>query len=547
MLRPCRFSPSQLLVCLFFAMVALLMLVTNYAMKRGIREEITLTRHIQIVKRVNNSLGATRKASPSNEGSKTDKGDYVFRNQRLRLWYGGRCIDSRDGQQLSVQFCDPNIEQAFSLTTDNRLIYEKTGGCVSYETKETAVFLNLVDCSHVTGSFFTQDKNGQFYLQHVLKNEEWCVTPISKINSNVTKIPCLSDPIGLTVCDKEASRILPIEEEIFKNDRKLMKGAVIAPNSSCDFRACELNKREPVNLLPLHQANGCTQLWECVTVAVKTARRPHLVVRLAQSVRDSLGFDIPIVAYDDGPNDYSEEVLQQMAEYPLLRYIVSSDEDLGISRGRNLAVLQVKTKYFFLADDDIKFNKDTKLDKLVAILDTTDATVASATYSGSTDFTGYFQFGYFNSNDKSKPRLGFYHHACTLVNQTIPGHPDCVRCEVSSNVFLARTKEILDIGGWDPELMTIEHKDIFIRLKAAGMKVALCPDAKVKHARPGKVAMKGVGYNEKRRRGGERSRLLEANRWNIHGIFETGAKGKLSLNSTSGEIKFKEVKVRGYC
>ena len=387
---------------------------------------------------------------------------------------------------------------------DNRLIYERTGRCVNYKSHDTAKFLELVDCSDVTESFFTDDTDGLVYVQSIVKNEELCITPMSGMNDlNVTTSPCLEDPVGLTRCDKHASRMVLMEEGFFQEDRKLLKMAVVPPNSSCDFKACGFNKREPVKLLPLDQVRRCTKLWECVTLAVKTTRRPHLILRLARSVRHSLGFDLPIVAYDDGPNDYPDEIYQQIAEYPLLQYVVSKNEDLGIARGRNLAVMQVKTKYFFLLDDDIKFNKYTKLDKLVEILDTTDVTVASASYKKGTAFTAYLQFGHFNEN-KGNRRLGVYHNACTLVNRTIPNHPSCVRCDITSNVFLARTKDILHIGGWDPELMILEHKDIFIRLKAAGMKVALCPDVKVTHAKPLKIEVQGKDYSQKRRRDGQR-------------------------------------------
>ena len=355
-----------------------------------------------------------------------------------------------------------------------------------------------------------EDKNGEFYIKHILGIEELCVSPMAvKNHFEVVTGPCLADPIGLTPCDHDASRVLLMEESFFQEDRKLLKRAVVPPNSSCDFKACGFNKREPVKLLPVEEVERCTKLWECVTLVVKTTRRPHLVVRLAESVRETLGYDLPIVAYDDGPNDYSAESRQENAKYPLLRYIVSSNEDLGIARGRNLALMQVKTKYFFLLDDDIMFKNETKIEKLVAILDTTDATVASAAYMGTIAFTGFFHFGYFSDNpDIRMPRLGFFHKACTHVNQTVPNHPTCVRCDISSNVFLGRTAEILDIGGWDPELMTVEHKDIFIRVKAAGMKAVLCPEVTVRHARPKGVVQKGEGYNSKRRRGGGRYVVL---------------------------------------
>ncbi|XP_063680246.1 beta-1,4 N-acetylgalactosaminyltransferase 2-like isoform X2 [Bolinopsis microptera] len=429
---------------------------------------------------------------------------------------------------------------------DNRLIYERTGRCVNYKSHDNAKFLELIDCSDVTESFFTEDKDEMLYIQRIVKNEELCITPMSEWNDlNVTTSPCLEDPVGLTRCNKHASRILLMKEDVFQEDRKLLKMAVVPPNSSCDFKACGFNKREPVKLLPPDQVGRCTNMWECVTLAVKTTRRPHLILRLARSVRDSLGFDLPIVAYDDGPNDYPDEIYQQIAEYPLLQYVVGKNEDLGIARGRNLAVMQVKTKYFFLLDDDIKFNEYTKLDKLVEILDTTDVAVASAAYKVIV-FTSYLEFGHFNEN-KANRRLGVYHEACTIVNQTIPNHPSCVRCDITSNVFLARTKEILDIGGWDPELMILEHKDIFIRLKAAGMKVALCPDVKVDHARPSKIAVKGEDYSEKRRRAAGRFRALINNRWNIQNIFDRSARNHLVMNHDTGEITYKEEKEHESC
>ena len=367
------------------------------------------------------------------------------------------------------------------------------------------MLLVLEECTVVKSAFFMEEEeNGGFYLKLDLKKDDLCFTPLSKNkNSTITSIPCQGDPIGLKFCEREASRILPIEEKFFQKDRRLLKKLLAPKNSSCDFKACTFNEREPIKLLPDYQIKRCSNLWECVTITVKTARRPHLVVRLARSVRNILGFDIPIIAYDDGPHGYSGRIKRDIAEFPLLQYVVSSNEDLGISKGRNLAVMRVKTKYFLLLDDDIVFNEHTHLDKLVEVLDTTDATVASAVYMYGKWFSGYLQFGYFNNKLRVR-RLGFYHQACKRVNQTIPNHPDCFRCDITSNIFLARTKEILDIGGWDPELMTKEHKDIFIRLKAAGMKVALCPHVKVTHDRPVSEVDKGDGYREKRHRDSKR-------------------------------------------
>ena len=76
------------------------------------------------------------------------------------------------------------------------------------------------------------------------------------------------------------------------------------------------------------------------------------------------GYDLRVIAYDDGPNDYPQEVWHDIRQYPFLQYLVGEDDDMGISLGRNLALKMVKTKYFLLVDDDHVFNDKTNLDKV---------------------------------------------------------------------------------------------------------------------------------------------------------------------------------------
>ena len=135
---------------------------------------------------------------------------------------------------------------------------------------------------------------------------------------------------------------------------------------------------------------------------------------------------------------------------------------------------------------------------------------------------------------------------CEMVNQTIPNFTNCFRCDTAQNVFLARTQHIKDIGGWDPELMIIEHKDIFIRLKAAQMKLVFCKDVQLWHWRPRKgTSEQGEGYLEKRRRGGERFKFLLFNRWNIQDIFERGTDHVRIDNA--GNITYLDQQQWGHC
>ena len=286
---------------------------------------------------------------------------YQFYKHRIRLWNEGRCIDSPDGKRLEVYFCDPDVEQAFSLDSDHRLIYERTGGCVGYSKSEegsiTNKVLHLQECDASEGVGHFDLINGSYIMVRPLQishleSAPHFITPLFNIDQKLWKLNyqkvCINGTVGLTNFDKERSRVILSEESFFQEDRKILKNAAITPRSedSCDFRACGFNKRiSPIEKLPTDKVQRCTKPWECVTLVVKTARRPHLVARLAQSVRDSYhGYDLPIACYDDGPDDYPQDIRDRLAQYPLLTYVVSDDEDLGIAEGRNKALKMVDTK-----------------------------------------------------------------------------------------------------------------------------------------------------------------------------------------------------------
>ena len=57
------------------------------------------------------SFRVETRANSKNIGINTNISAHIFHNHRLRLWYKGRCIDSSDGEKLTVQFCDPDLQQ----------------------------------------------------------------------------------------------------------------------------------------------------------------------------------------------------------------------------------------------------------------------------------------------------------------------------------------------------------------------------------------------------------------------------------------------------
>ena len=239
---------------------------------------------------------------------------------------------------------------------------------------------------------------------------------------------------------------------------------------------CHLNRKLPsVKLISPFTTPSCVRYDECVTVVTKTARRPLLVIGMAQSIRDIKGYDLPIIVFDDGPDDYDEDIHWKISQFPLLEYHVGDDDDLGISLGRNLAVSMVKTKYSLFVDDDNIFINGTIFEKAVEILESTDASVIGGIYSNQREFSGFMEF----SGDESFAKLTLYPGSCTKENITIPNYPSCVSCDLTANIFLAHTTDIREVGGWSPELKMKEHEDIFLKLKGAGKKVVYCIDFEV--------------------------------------------------------------------
>ena len=444
---------------------------------------------------------------------------------RIQLWYEGKCVGSSPNGTLQVMFCNPREEQYFQFLPDGRLIFGGIGNGSGFEGKClqlgiacNTTLLCLGHCNSaikldlVNGSYLQLQGHGKKY-HDFQDDEKQCVSPISVSNEGLqpNSSPSNGDPVSLTTCHEEASRITLIEENYFQKSRKYLLLPLPQTKTKCDFPACGINKSAPrAALLPPEMVDRCYNLSGCVTVVTKTARRPHLVMRMVQSMIKKYP-DLSVIAYDDGVGEFSREIMEGIANLTNLKYIIGDEKDLGIAQGRNLALEHVKTKYFFLVDDDNIFTDKTDLELLVDILDTTDATLAGGTFAFYKDFSSYLTFGY----TKKRRDLFVKHGSCLKANVTIPNFPKCVRCELTSNDFMARTRDIIEVGGWSEELKVLEHKDLFVRLKAADKKVVYCPEVKVHNARPAGGKYNDEDYKDKRHGRGGRMKRLFGSRWNI--------------------------------
>lgn len=230
-----------------------------------------------------------------------------FKRHILRLWYTGKCLNVRESSDegpaprwtLAVDYCNPNIGQTFTLLSNGSLVFDQLPGlCVQCGNKSSF----LGDCN---GSIKFKMVNRK--LLYVSNSQ--CLSPVNS-TSQISPEPSINDSVYLTQCHAEYSRITFISEDVYLADRRVLQ--LVPVDGTCNHTvspSCGTNNRpEIAKLLPLEEVEHCQDMSVCVTVVIKTARRPLLIKRLSESIRKVLGVDLNIITVDDGPGDYPSEV-----------------------------------------------------------------------------------------------------------------------------------------------------------------------------------------------------------------------------------------------
>ncbi|XP_056294219.1 beta-1,4 N-acetylgalactosaminyltransferase 1 isoform X1 [Pseudoliparis swirei] len=205
-----------------------------------------------------------------------------------------------------------------------------------------------------------------------------------------------------------------------------------------------------------------------VTIATKTFLRYDKLQDLINSVRTYYP-TVTIVIADDS------EKPQTISGPYIEHYIMPFGK--GWFAGRNLAVSQVTTKYVLWVDDDFIFTANTKLEKLVDILERTTLDLVGGAVREATGYTAtYRQTISIESGEEDGDclhmRRGFHH--------IIQGFPNCVVTDGVINFFLARTDKV-QLVGFDPRLARVAHLEFFID-GLGSLHVGSCDDVIVNHA-----------------------------------------------------------------
>ena len=449
---------------------------------------------------------------------------------RFRIGFSneGRCLGVTEDNKLVVSFCNPRENQAFFYSKGTFMFVEKAL-CIGV-SKSKSKELILTHCA---------DAARLLYVNNELRHGESRINCISALTKSLpTSLPELGAKVAVVKCQRPATLIELLEETDFLIDR----AALMLPlphNESCPFPACAINKRPaPPELLPEGEIRKCGELPECLTVVVKTARRPYFVVRLAQSVKENLHPDVPIIVVDDGPEQYSPEIMEHIEQFQNLKYIIGDKEDLGIAAGRTIAVRMVETRYFLNLDDDHTIPQNSGIAKMIDLMDRSDLSVVGA--KGKTSWAGLIDF---LPDEYGRPILRQLHGTCVSRSQLLYFSTMCHRCDLTINTFLARTQDVVEVGGWSKELKIIEHVDIFLRLKAAGKKVANCNEFHSDHNPSTKNLVFGMNETASERKAYRKLRWNRTkqmgnrflNHWNIYKFKKVGGKGPTNQNKTGSD------------
>ncbi|XP_047426323.1 beta-1,4 N-acetylgalactosaminyltransferase 1a [Mugil cephalus] len=205
-----------------------------------------------------------------------------------------------------------------------------------------------------------------------------------------------------------------------------------------------------------------------VTIATKTFLRYDKLKDLIDSIR--LYYPtVTIVIADD--NEHPQPVKGPYIDHYIMPF------GKGWFAGRNLAVSQVTTKYVLWVDDDFIFTANTKLERMVDILEKTTLDLVGGAVREVTGYTATYRHTISveegdGDGDCLHIRNGYHH--------IIEGFPNCVVVDAVINFFMGQTDKVRQ-AGFDPRLSRFAHLEFFID-GLGSLHVGSCSDVVVNHA-----------------------------------------------------------------
>lgn len=219
---------------------------------------------------------------------------------------------------------------------------------------------------------------------------------------------------------------------------------------------------------------------------------------------------------DDGHIDSDREALYQRLERQDHR-ILRLPFDMGASAGRNAALRYITEPYVLRMDDDFIITEDTRLDRMIKLLDSVPTLGAVSGLERQRHKGKGIEPG---AISPGQGELRQYYGSLWKIPFDLEhvrwDVADGVRyktCGYTRNLLLIR-REVLDQLRWDPRLkIRGEHIDFQLRLRRFGWQLACTPDSIHEHAGPAGEEQLG-DYQRYRYRDGGYMAVLHQN-WGV--------------------------------
>ena len=110
-------------------------------------------------------------------------------------------------------------------------------------------------------------------------------------------------------------------------------------------------------------------MLENVSIVIKTFEHFESLNYLLSSI-DKKNIPSPVIIADDSKSPYKDAIEKKYGQ--LIQEYIVLPFDSGASKGRNVLLSNVHTKYFVLCEDDFIFEERTNLEFLLNLLENTD-------------------------------------------------------------------------------------------------------------------------------------------------------------------------------
>lgn len=226
-----------------------------------------------------------------------------------------------------------------------------------------------------------------------------------------------------------------------------------------------------------------------VALLIKTFMRTDLLFEVVDSIYShAANVDYRIYVADDGDIDDHRETLYKRLEQDGHR-VIRLPFDLGASAGRNIALRYMDEPYVLRLDDDFVFTEETRIDRMVQLLETEPAIGAVSDlevqrHEGKGVAPGDISFGQGNLEQYGST-LWKIPAALDEVDWSEAGGIRYSRCDFARNFLLIR-RDLLDHVRWDHRLkIRGEHIDFMLQIiRRSAWDLAYTPDSTHVHAGP---------------------------------------------------------------